>query len=68
MVYERTVTKPLFLVVDRFSFSLDRREEPVHDNLGVILVESREEPGFKVNPRIYGTAWKASEPVKGYSP
>jgi len=65
-VYERKVIKPLYIVPDRFSSSLDRREELVHGNLGVILIESREKFGFQVNLKIDGAIGKAPEPIKGY--
>ena len=65
-VHERKVAEPLYIIPDRFSSFLDLREELVQGNLSVILVESREESGFQINPIIDGDAWKASEPVKGY--
>jgi len=46
---------------------LDHQEEPIHSYLSVILIESREEPGFQVSPRINGAAGQAPEPIKGYS-
>jgi len=62
----REVAEPLNVFSPRFSSFLDRREELVDGYLGVILVESREERGFQVNPRIDGAVWQAPEPVKGY--
>jgi len=54
----------LYIVLDIFSSSLDSREELVHGNLSVILIELREESGFQVNLRIDGAAWKASNKSK----
>ena len=50
----------------RFSSFLDRREELVHSHLDVILIESREELDFQVNPIIDGAAGQAPEQIKGY--
>jgi len=45
---------------------LDNREEFVHGYFSDILVETREEPDFQVNPRVNGAVRKTPEPVKGY--
>ena len=58
--------KPLNVFPHGFFFFLDHREELVHDHLGVILVESREEPDFQVNLRIDKAPGQALEPIKGY--
>jgi len=47
-----------------FSSFLDRREEFIHNHLGIILIESREEP--EVNPKINGATGQAPELIKGY--
>ena len=43
-----------------------RREELVHGHLDVVLVESREEQSFQVNPRINGVRRETPKLVKGY--
>jgi len=52
--HEREVSKALNVFPHRFSSFLDRQEEFIHGHLGVILVESREELGFQVNPEVDG--------------
>ena len=42
----REVAEPLDVFPHEFSSFLDRREEFVYGHLGVILIESREEPGL----------------------
>jgi len=64
--HKRKVVEPLNVFPHRFSSFLDRRDELVHSHLGVILIESREEPGFQVNPKIDGAAGQAPGPIKGY--
>ena len=44
--YERKIVEPLYIVSDRLSSFQYRREELVHGNLSVILIESREKSAF----------------------
>jgi len=45
---------------------VDLLEEFAYGHLGIILIESREKPGFQVNPRIDGAAGQTPEPIKGH--
>ena len=65
--HEREIAKLLNVFLHRFSSFLDYREKLIHGHLSVILVKSRKEPGFQVDPRIDRAVGKAYEPVKGYS-
>jgi len=64
--HEREVVKSLNVFSHILSSFLDRQEELVYGHLGVILIESREKPGFQVNPRIDGATGQAPELIKGY--
>ena len=60
------IVEPLNVFSYEFSSFLDHQEELVHSHLVVILIESREEPGFQVNSRIDGAVGNASKPIKDY--
>jgi len=53
--------------MDRFSLFLHYGKQFIHGYLGVILIEARKEASLQIEPRIDGTRWKASEPIKGHS-
>jgi len=63
----REIAEPLDVFLHGFSSFLNHREKLIHGHLGVILVKSRKNLGFQVNPRIDGADGKAPEPIKGHS-
>ena len=63
---ERKIVKSLYVIQYIFSSFLNCRKECVHGHLGIILIESREESGFQVEPGINGVREKTPEPIKGY--
>ena len=40
--------------------------EFIYGYLSVILIEARKKLSLQSVPRIYGTRWKASEPIEGH--
>ena len=64
--HKRKIVKPLYVIHYRFFFFLDRREEFVQGNLGIIVINLGEELSFEVNPGINGVVRKAPKLVKGY--
>jgi len=64
--HERKVVESLYAIPYKFSSFLDRRKEFAHGHLGIILVESGEESGFQVEPRIDRVRRETPEPIKGY--
>ena len=65
--HKRKVAEPFNIFQHGFSSFLDCQEELVYSHLGVILVESREKPGFQFNSRIDRAIGKTPEPIEGYS-
>jgi len=45
---------------------LSGREEFIHGHVGIILVKSREESSFQVEPYVDGVRGETPEPIKGY--
>jgi len=64
--HEGEITESLDVFPHGFSSFLNRREELVHSYLSFILIKSRKEPGFQVNPRVDGAVRKAPGLIKGY--
>jgi len=61
------IVEPLNVFTHKFSSFLSRREELIYGHLGIILMKSRKESSFQVNPRVDGAVGKTPEPIKGYT-